>query len=633
MLRGKPESRNGFLVRILRLHGFTLRLAGCFLLVALATGFAGSICQGHLIWLANGVMLAYLFLAPRRSWPCYLCAGLAGHLLGSALIRTPWPVTLEVAPLDLGEVLLSALLLRRRSAQLPRFTQGAYLLRFLAFAVLAAPLATAQLHALLQALCFHAAFAGALLRRAAADGLGVCVVTPACVAIFRTRLGGPGRSGNGWLHLLPVAAVTFAVLSQAQAPLPFLLYPLLILVLLRFGLGWAAMTTLFAAAAGSWFTVRGQGPFASSNALSPLEPAVILQLFVASAMFMLYSVSVVLENLRARERRLLEIAALHKLVTENSRDVIVIADFEGNRSFVSGAIANWGGWSREDLLRFKSFDLAHPDDRPKIAATILELRAGKDGALVECRVRTREGRYLWVEASLRTIRDPVTGLPKGILNAVREITQRKLAEQELADAYHAVETLAITDALTGLANRHSFDQCINNEWRRCMRERKPLSLLLVDADLFKSYNDSYGHLRGDSCLKQIAEAAQDVIARPGDLVARFGGDEFAVILPNTAADGALQIARDICAMTRNRQLPHSANTAGIVTVSVGCATLVPQFGHHAASLIDCADKALYQAKRCGHNHACNYQPGVDFESADTEPAAKESGVLSTVKTV
>src|SRR5208283_4671548 len=152
---------------------------------------------------------------------------------------------------------------------------------------------------------------------------------------------------------------------------------------------------------------------------------------------------------------------------------------------------------------------------------------------------------------------------------VREITQRKLAEQQLAEAYRTVEALAITDALTGLANRRHFDQCLTNEWRRGMRDRKPISLLLIDADLFKAYNDAYGHLRGDNCLKQIAEAIQDVVSRPGDLVARFGGEEFAVILPNTPAPGAFQLAQDVCAMMGNRLLPHSANPAGVVTISAG----------------------------------------------------------------
>ncbi len=273
-----------------------------------------------------------------------------------------------------------------------------------------------------------------------------------------------------------------------------------------------------------------------------------------------------------------------------------------------------------------SLDLAHPEDRPRLAATIRELRAGKDSALAEYRARVQDGNYVWVEVSLRTIRDPATGLPKGTLNIVREITERKLAEQKLADAYRTVETLAVTDALTGLANRRRFDQCLATEWRRAMRDRKPLSLLLIDADLFKSYNDTYGHLRGDSCLKQIAEAAQDVVARPGDLVARFGGEEFATILPNTGSSGALQLAHDICAVMRNRELPHSANPSGVVTVSVGCATLIPQLGKHAALLIDCADKALYQAKRAGRNRACSYQP-----DADADAVANKNDSLVTVK--
>ena len=101
---------------------------------------------------------------------------------------------------------------------------------------------------------------------------------------------------------------------------------------------------------------------------------------------------------------------------------------------------------------------------------------------------------------------------------------------------------SLTDALTHVANRRKYDQCLSSEWRRCMRDKLPLSLLLLDVDWFKSYNDTYGHPHGDSCLKQIAEAAQDVVSRPCDLVARIGGEEFAVILPNTSAAGAVEVA-------------------------------------------------------------------------------------------
>jgi diguanylate cyclase (GGDEF)-like protein len=130
-------------------------------------------------------------------------------------------------------------------------------------------------------------------------------------------------------------------------------------------------------------------------------------------------------------------------------------------------------------------------------------------------------------------------------------------------------------------------------------------MLLIDVDLFKSYNDTYGHVRGDSCLKQISEAALDVVSRPGDLVARFGGEEFAVILPNTDGEGTIGIAHEICKALRNRKLPHSSNSSGILTLSVGCATIVPSFGLHSVNLIEFADEALYSAKRNGRNQVCS----------------------------
>ncbi|MGB7549091.1 MAG: diguanylate cyclase [Terracidiphilus sp.] len=140
------------------------------------------------------------------------------------------------------------------------------------------------------------------------------------------------------------------------------------------------------------------------------------------------------------------------------------------------------------------------------------------------------------------------------------------------------------------------------------------ALLLIDVDMFKSYNDTYGHLRGDSCLKHLAETVQDVVTRPGDLVARFGGEEFAIVLPSTPNDGAMQLAELVCAAVRQRRLPHSGNPLGYLTISAGCATMAPQPGQHAAMLIQKADDALYAAKRHGRNRACNAN-AADRESA------------------
>jgi diguanylate cyclase (GGDEF)-like protein len=184
-----------------------------------------------------------------------------------------------------------------------------------------------------------------------------------------------------------------------------------------------------------------------------------------------------------------------------------------------------------------------------------------------------------------------------------DITERKRAEEELQQAYRTVEALSAMDPVTGLANRRRFDDCLAREWRRAMREGRSISLLLVDVDHFKSYNDTYGHLSGDACLKKVAESTLDSVKRAGDLVARFGGDEFTVILAGTGSDGALQVANDICESVRKCRLPHKSNAKGVVTTSVGCASMTPKLGEDAASLIDLADQALYSAKRAGRDMA------------------------------
>jgi diguanylate cyclase (GGDEF)-like protein/PAS domain S-box-containing protein len=599
----------------LRSRGYAVRLTQCFLFEALATVFVGFAPLDNLIWVANGVLLAYLLLAPRKRWPGYLAAGFLAQVGGSALVDSHWQTIPLLAVLNLCEVLLGALLLRRRSNDFPRFTDRNYLIRFIAYAVLVAPLAAGLVSTLIFTLWLHSAPNHALVRWVGADGLGAGVATPACVAIFRTRFRRTLRGKRHWKLLLVLAAVTLAAFSQTQIPLVYIVYPVLLLVLLRQGLGWAALATIYVAGVGSWFTIRGQGPFALSTSLTPFEPSILLQIFIASGMFMLYSVSVILESERVTKRSLQKIAALHTLVTENSRDVIIVADFEGHRSYVSPAAQTVCGWNPEQLIQFGSFGLLHPEDSPGVEAVVRDLRSGGDAARIECRAKKQDGEYIWVEASLRVIRDPATGVPTGILNILRDISERKQTEQKLQEAYAAVEALSVTDALTGLANRRQFDQCLTTEWRRGTRDHNPLSLLMVDVDLFKLYNDTYGHLRGDTCLKQIADVIAEVVTRSGDLAARFGGEEFAIILPGTGNDGAMLVARQICDALRSQRLPHSATPCGITTISVGCATIVPRIEQHPSELIGMADEALYRAKRGGRDRVCN----GNLAGSETEP--------------
>jgi diguanylate cyclase (GGDEF)-like protein/PAS domain S-box-containing protein len=555
----------------------------------------------NIIWLANGLILAFLLLAPRWRWPLYLLSAFAAMFLGSLWISESAGMSLLYNFLNLVEVLIGALLMKRRSTMLPAFTDGRYLLRFIGFACVLGPAIAAVPFAIFMHLHRNEDFLNVLLGWAVGDGLGIAVVTPTFVAILQSRMRNTHLLRKRWVYPVMVLAVTFIVFSQSQAPLLFLLFPFLILVLTQIDLGWAALSTLIVAIIGGWATVHNRGPLALATGISPEWKAALLQLYLASAMFTLYTISIVFGNLRKTQGDLRQIAALHKLVVDNSRDAIILGDLDGTRTYVSPGIRAMTGWEPRELVGRVFREMIHPADVVEVDMAMRALRAGSEGGTLEYRERKRDGEYFWVEGSLRVYRDPATGRPIGFLNLVRDITERKRSEEHLQSAYRAMESLVVVDALTGISNRRRFDEVLANEWRRALREGDKLSLLLIDADHFKRYNDTYGHVRGDSCLKHIAEAALDVVLRPGDLVARYGGEEFAVVLPGTDETGAQAVAEDICQAIRNRRLPHEGNTPGIVTVSVGCATIIPQRGKTSQDLIEAADQALYRAKGRGRN--------------------------------
>lgn len=186
----------------------------------------------------------------------------------------------------------------------------------------------------------------------------------------------------------------------------------------------------------------------------------------------------------------------------------------------------------------------------------------------------------------------------GHLIAVVE-TLRDMTEQKRTQT--ALEDLAARDGLTGVANRRSFDGKIMHEWLRGRRDAAPLGLLLVDVDHFKRYNDTYGHQKGDDCLRRVAGAASTVVFRPADMVARYGGEEFGIILPGTDLDGALIVADRIREAVLRLDIEHGGGENGRLTLSVGAAAVVPDQDLDCESLIGAADAALYCAKRDGRN--------------------------------
>lgn len=192
--------------------------------------------------------------------------------------------------------------------------------------------------------------------------------------------------------------------------------------------------------------------------------------------------------------------------------------------------------------------------------------------------------------------------PSGMLelftlgNTFNELLQR------IRDDIRELERHSTIDGLTGISNRRYFDNCLEHEWNRAVRIRSELSLLFIDIDFFKKYNDHYGHLNGDDCLRQVAEAIASMAKRTTDVTARYGGEEFVILLPDTNNELAIKLAAAIHDEVAKRQLKHAASEVkSIISLSIGIATIHPQPEQSQTSLLDAADKALYQAKADGRD--------------------------------
>lgn len=276
--------------------------------------------------------------------------------------------------------------------------------------------------------------------------------------------------------------------------------------------------------------------------------------------------------------------------------------------------------ARDGMAGIASFERERPD------LILLDvLLPGTDGFEVARRIRAMEKPGEWTPIIFLTALTKDEDLERGIeaggddyllkplsevvlgakVRAMQRIIQMRhsllVLTRKLDSANRELTRLSAVDGLTGIANRRLFDEALLREWRRCLRAREPLSLLMVDVDFFKQYNDCYGHQGGDACLKKVAETLQGKLRRPADIVARYGGEEFAVILPNTVLEGAMGVAESMRLAIQDGELPHAGSPFGVLTVSIGTATMQPRRAEDMPRLVSAADWALYEAKRQGRN--------------------------------
>lgn len=571
------------------------------------------------IWPANGIVLAMLLTAKGRGrgWERIGIVAIAYSVGFAVLVGTgrPEPMAARYMIAHMIETMAAFAMLRTHLGSRSHLARPRHLLLFAVLGVGVAPLASA--------FCVTVLFGFYRLEFLpvwwAGHALGLAVVTPLALT-FAARRGAlsafKARRAETVL-LLGLAAATLAgTFTQNALPLLFLPFAPLVLVVLRFGAPGAAWVLPLAAFVAVLCGAAGHGPIMLVGAANPIIKTVMLQVYIATLVVTLLPLGAVISQLRRREQtldrrsatmrkveeRMRQSEQLYRLLAENSSDIISRFSFDAVRLYVSPSVVDILGWSMEEMLRPDYKRYIHPEDLKAFEAVGERMQSGTERASNTYRYLKRDGSWAWLEARAALVRDS-DGAPCEIISNTRDITRQKEAEIALASAAAELTELAATDALTGVANRRRFDEMLDREWRRGMRSHEPLSMLLIDVDHFKRFNDHYGHLMGDTCLHAIATAIAGSIRRPGDIVTRYGGEEFAVILPNTDGDGAMEIAARVREGIAALAMPHVDNFGGRVTVSIGAAEAIPNRGTDSSVLVEAADMALYEAKHLGRDRA------------------------------
>ncbi|HSD38031.1 MAG TPA: diguanylate cyclase [Rhodocyclaceae bacterium] len=260
------------------------------------------------------------------------------------------------------------------------------------------------------------------------------------------------------------------------------------------------------------------------------------------------------------------------------------------------------GWSADSWLSVEDWvNRMHPDDRERVVNfCVAQSKAGVDHE-ADYRALTADGGYVWIRDVVHVLRNE-GGEVEALIGFMFDISERKKTEEQLIILQKRLEELSFKDGLTGVANRRMFDTVLEQEWRSALRNQQPLSLILVDIDYFKQYNDHYGHVQGDDCLRQVAATLASAALRGRDFVARFGGEEFVFILPETDAMAAQTIAERCRDLIQQQQIAHAnSSVSPVLTISLGVGTITPQHDDVPLSFVELVDRHLYMAKQQGRN--------------------------------
>jgi diguanylate cyclase (GGDEF)-like protein/PAS domain S-box-containing protein len=294
---------------------------------------------------------------------------------------------------------------------------------------------------------------------------------------------------------------------------------------------------------------------------------------------------------------------VYKTLLESTRAIPWKIDWDTMKfAYIGPQIESLLGWTPESWTTVQDWaDRMHPDDRKWVVDFCVgQSKAGVDHE-ADYRALTKSGSYVWLRDVVHVVRRP-DGSVEALVGFMFDISERKLNEDKLHTLQRELHDLSFKDALTGLGNRRRFDEAFEAQWARS----EPLSVLLIDIDCFKQFNDHYGHVHGDACLRRVATALTRAATRPDDVLARFGGEEFAFILPNTESSGALRVAERCRAAVLEEKIEHPTSPVNkYVTISVGVSWIVPSVVSTSLDFLRRVDHHLYRAKELGRNRVAS----------------------------
>ncbi|WP_233809529.1 bifunctional diguanylate cyclase/phosphodiesterase [Paraburkholderia sp. HP33-1] len=568
------------------------------------------------IWLTNAVLLAQMMVAPPRQRHWVFAGGVLGNLAANLLFGESLRVAFSYSSADILEVLV-AFLFAPGISTVAELIRPRALVRFLTGGVLVAPIASG----LVATTLLRGQLTGYQLPNLAnwfvSDALSLAIFTPAAVVVWTGEVTHLLRADRRWktaFLLLLVCVVTAGVFGQSRFELLYWALPPIVLLAFLADLAGVLVGLLLCLTIAVSFTMHGSGPLWMLPYQSMQGRIFALQLFLVAALGIALPISAtqaqrnrLIALLREGERR-------YRILAENATDIVMSMTLDGTLTYVSPRATAVIGIAPDGLIGTRYPDLVLSDDRHALAMVIENLGTGATEAYQVSRFRRPDGRVLWMETYLRPVINAFSGKPEALTATAHDITERKVAEQRLADERVELHGLAFRDGLTGLFNRRHFDRELAFQWRKEARtdQRGFVAVVMADVDAYKSYNDHYGHRAGDECLRAIAQTIASSARRPSDVVARYGGEEFGLILKETDQQGALVVAERIRQGVENLRIPHAASGTGIVTVSLGVAVQRAADGGDGSGLVEAADRALYTAKRRGRNQTCVAHPdGVD----------------------